>query len=137
MYESTCTLCNKDNNPKIKDKFKRLEMEKAVYVGESARSIFERAQEQRQDAVDAKDDSHIYKHWRITHPELQEPPKFNIKMVQSFQDALSRQIGEGVRIDLRSGNVLNSKSEYNRCRLPRLTINQDDWQPRRRRTLRR
>ena len=50
-------------------------------------------------------------------------------MVQSFQDALSRQIGEAVRIDMRSGNVLNSKSEYNRCRLPRLTINQEDWQP--------
>ena len=55
-----------------------------------ARSICERAQEHRQD-------SHIYKHWRITHPEVQEPPKFNIKVVQSFQDALSRQIGEAVR----------------------------------------
>ena len=89
-------------------------------------SIFERAQEHRHDTVDAKDNSQIYKHWRITHPELQEPPKFNTKVVQSFQDALSRHIGEAVRIDLRSGNVLNSKSEYNRCLLPRLTINQDD-----------
>ena len=30
---------------------------------------------------------------------------------------------------MRSKNVLNSKSEYNRCRLQRLTINQEDWQP--------
>ena len=94
MYESACTLCNKENDPKIKDKFKKFEMEKAVYVGESARSIFNWAQEHRQDAVDAKEDSHIYKHRRITHPELQEPPKFKIKVNQSFQDALSRQIGE-------------------------------------------
>ena len=27
---------------------------------------------------------------------------------------------------MRSGNGM---SEYNRCRLPRLTINQEDWQP--------
>ena len=36
MYESTCSLCNKDNDPEIKDKFKRFEMEKAVYMGEKA-----------------------------------------------------------------------------------------------------
>jgi Uri superfamily endonuclease len=84
MYESTCTLCNMDNDPEIKDKYQRFKMEKAVYVGESARSIFERAQEHRKDAMDAKEDSHIYKHWRISHPELQEPPTFNIKVVQSF-----------------------------------------------------
>ena len=128
MYESTCTICNLDNDPEVKDKYKRFRMEKAVYVGELARSIYERAQEHRKDAADAKEDSHMYKHWRISHPELQEPPTFRIKVVQSFQDALSRQIGEAVRIDMRSENVLNSKSEYNRCRLPRLTINQEDWQ---------
>ena len=43
-----------DNDPEIKDKYQRFKMEKAVYVGESARSIFERAQEHRKDAVDAK-----------------------------------------------------------------------------------
>ena len=35
-------------------------------------------------------------------------------------------MAEAVRIDLRS-DVLNSKSEFNRCKLPRLTINRDDW----------
>ena len=35
-------------------------------------------------------------------------------------------MAEAVRIDLR-GDVLNSKSEFNRCKLPRLTINRDDW----------
>ena len=63
----------------------------------------------------------------ISHPNLQEQPKFNLKVVQSFQEALSREIGEAVSIDLRAGNVLYSKSEYNRCKLPRLTINMEDW----------
>jgi hypothetical protein len=57
MYESTCTLCNVDTNTEIKDVDKRFEMEKAVYVGESARSIFERAGEHRKYAGDAKEDS--------------------------------------------------------------------------------
>ena len=40
---------------------------------------------------------------------------------------MTRQIAEAVRIDLRGENVLNSKSEYSRCRIPRLVIDQEDW----------
>ena len=47
MYESACTLDNKDTDPEIEDKFKKFEMENALDVGELARSIFERAQEHR------------------------------------------------------------------------------------------
>ena len=36
-------------------------------------------------------------------------------------------IAEAVRIDLRGENVLNSKSEYSRCRFPRLVIDQEEW----------
>ena len=69
----------------------------------------------------------MVKHWRITHPELPTHPKFNIKVVGTYRDALSRQVPEAVRIELRGDEILNSKSEFNRCRLPRLTINRDDW----------
>ena len=67
--------------------------------------------------MEGKDDSHMIKHWRLSHPDLQEPPKFNIMVVASFQDAMSRQLSEAVRIDLRGENVLNSKSEYSKCKL--------------------
>ena len=40
---------------------------------------------------------------------------------------MTRQIAEAVRIDLRGENVLNSKSEYSRCRFPRLVIDQEEW----------
>ena len=36
-------------------------------------------------------------------------------------------MAEAVRIDLRGENVLNSKSEYTRCRIPRLVIDQAEW----------
>ena len=40
---------------------------------------------------------------------------------------MTRQIAEAVRIDIRGENVLNSKSEYSRCRIPRLVIDQEAW----------
>ena len=40
---------------------------------------------------------------------------------------MTRQISESVRIDLRGENVLNSRTEYSRCRLPRLTLDKDEW----------
>ena len=36
----------------------------------------------------------------------------------SFQDTMTWQIAEVVRIKLRGENVLNRKSEYSRCRIP-------------------
>ena len=69
----------------------------------------------------------MIKHWADSHGELQEPPQFKFKVVASFKDALTRQVSEAVRIELRGAGVLNSKSEYSRCRIPRLTIDQDEW----------
>ena len=40
---------------------------------------------------------------------------------------MTRQISESVRIDLSGGGVLKSKTEYSRCRLPRLTVDMDEW----------
>ena len=40
-----------------------------VYVGETARSLFERAAEHRDDAEKQHDDSHMMKHWILDHQE--------------------------------------------------------------------
>ena len=98
-----------------------------VYVGESARSLYERAKEHHDDEESRKEDSHRMKHWVLDHPDLSNPPKFKIKIVSSYRDPLTRQVSEAVRIELRGGNTLNSKTEYNRCRIPRLTIDHDVW----------
>ena len=68
----------------------------------------------------------MVKHWADSHGELKEPPQFKFKVVASFKDALTRQVSEAVRIELRGGGVLNSKSEYS-SRIPRLTIDQEEW----------
>ena len=63
----------------------------------------------------------------MDHGDLNSPPKFKLKVIGSFRDALTRQISESVRIDLRGGGALNSKNEYSRCRIPRLTIDMEGW----------
>ena len=67
------------------------------------------------------------KHWVLDHPELNAPPKFKFKfkLISSFKDSLTRQISDAVRIKMRGVEILNSKSEFNRCRVPRLRIDLD------------
>ena len=69
----------------------------------------------------------MYRHWAESHQDG-EKPKFVFKLIKSFPDALSRQIAESVRIDMRGGQVLNSKTVYSRCRLPRLTVEKQEWE---------
>ena len=40
---------------------------------------------------------------------------------------MTSQLAEAVRIDLRGEGILNSKSEYNRCRVPRLKVDLEGW----------
>ena len=71
-----------------------------MYVGESGRSIYERAGEHWADRQKLSEDSHMIKHWADSHGELKEPPQFKFKVVASFKDALTRQVSEAVRIEL-------------------------------------
>ena len=74
-----------------------------VYVGESGRSLSERAGEHHHDAITLKEDSHMVKHWQEHHGDQDQHPAFHFKIIGSFQDALTRQVSEAVRIDLRGG----------------------------------
>ena len=51
-----------------------------------------------------------------------------VRAVKFYKSALTRQLGEAVRIRRRGGqgNILNSKSEYDRCKIPRLTIDEKE-----------
>jgi hypothetical protein len=97
---------------------------KGIYVGES---IYEQAKEHVADRVKESEDSHQIKHWLTSHEELLAPRGFIFKIIKTFQDPLSRQLAESVWIDLRGENILNSKAEYLRCRVPRLRIDMEGW----------
>ena len=99
---------------------------KNIYVGETSRSLYERSKEHVRDGKKRVEDSHIAKHWDEFH-QVEEMPEFRFRIVKRFQDSLSRQVSESVRIDLRE-EVLNSKTVYSRNRLPRLEVEKTDWE---------
>ena len=122
LYESWCVTCYGSDPKRVK---KVGGNDAIVYVGESSRSLYERTKEHWEDAGGGSEDSHIHKHWINVHSGV-GAPKFKFRVIRSFQDCLSRQIAESVRIDMR-GTVLNSQAVYSRCRLPRLTVDKE-WE---------
>ena len=91
-----------------------------MYVGKTCRSIQERAKEHWGDFESKSGDSHILKHW-LSHHGGQGTSKFRIEVIKYCQDALTRQVGEAVRIQYR-GQTLNSKSGFNRSGISRLVL---------------
>ena len=64
LYESHCVTCLEERNVE------------RVYVGESARSIYERTSEHVDDFKNKIEDSHMYKHSQIEHMNDENPPTF-------------------------------------------------------------
>ena len=126
VYESICADCNPGAIGKGELKIVEQE-EPSIYVGETARSIYERGKEHWEAWKSRREDSHIYKHMELHHGG-KEDPNFVFKVVQFHRSALSRQVGEAVRIRRRGGEggILNSRSEYSRCRITRLTLGKGD-----------
>jgi hypothetical protein len=93
----------------------------------TSRSLYERAKEHQRDRDAKEEDSHQVKHWMLDHPDLASPPKFKFSIISTFQDPLTRQLAESVRIEKGGENILNSKSEYSLCRVPRLVIDMEGW----------
>ena len=122
VYEHICTLCNPDAKKSGELETINLEVP-SVYVGETARSIYERAKEHCEAFRSRDQDSHILKHWTLHHGS-EGHPEFTMKVVHHHRSALSRQVGEAIRIRKRGGVTLNSKSEYNRCKITRLSLEQ-------------
>ena len=116
VYESICVQCN----PTVTKKGELRTVKEgapSLYVGESSRSVQERAMEHWSAARREDKDSHMHKHQCMEHPG--ERPRFYFKVVSLHRTALNRQIREAVRIRRRggAGSILNSKAEFNRCHI--------------------
>ena len=94
-------------------------------MGETSRTLYERGKEHWRGFYSKSENSHIYKHHQIHHDGIGEP-SFLLRPIRFFTTALTRQIAEATRIQrLGEEIVLNSKAEYNRCKIGRLTIGED------------
>ena len=140
VYETWCLSCEKAEKERLEKIMEEEEKthdnamdskEKKVrnitlykYIGESARSGYERGLEHLRDYTELKKESHMLKHYLDKHEkEDMENVKFGMRIIKKARSAFERQVSESVQIQIaRKGNfILNSKSEYNRCALPRLT----------------
>ena len=94
------------------------------YIGESSRSVYERGTEHVKDLQYKRMKSHMLKHCVLKHQNMEpNSVKFRIKVLSNHKSAFERQIREAVLIHRFSGPLLmNSKSEYNRCIIPRISI---------------
>ena len=94
------------------------------YVGETNRSAYERGKEHMRQFRNLEEGRHLLKHYLQYHRNIRmEEIEFGMKVRASFKSAIERQISEAVAISLeeKSGTqLMNSKAEYNRCKLPRL-----------------
>ena len=68
----------------------------------------------------------MFKHQQLEHGGAE--PEFIMRSKEYFRSALSRQIAGAVEIRRRGGvgAILNSKSEFDRCRIPRLILEEED-----------
>ena len=99
----------------------------SIYVGESSRSLYERGIEHWKAYEEGQEGSHILKH-HVLHHGGEGRPQFHLRPVQYFTTALARQAAEAVRIYLRGGegDLLNSKTEFNRCQVTRLSLPKEE-----------
>ena len=123
MYESLCVDCNP--GAREKGELKDMNMDiPSVYVGETSRSIYERAKEHWEAWKSRKEDSQILKNWSLHHGST-GVPNFAMKIRGYHLTSLSRQVGEAVRIRKRE-LVLNIRGELNRCNITRLSQGLED-----------
>ena len=131
VYKSVCLTCKQKDEIEKKDDIEEHEDAKDVienvdneksYWGESHVSGKEGSIQHSRDFANKTDDSHQYKHFTEAHRDMKmEDVKFGVSVVRQFYSSFSRQIFEAVLI-FKYSNNLNSKSMYNRSKVPRLNV---------------
>ena len=118
VYENVCGACN----PGAEEGKELKEVKHDI----PTLCVYERSKEHWGAWRSRSEKSHIWKHQVEAHKGA--APKFYMRVVRNFKSALSRQIFEAVRIRRRggAGSILNSKAEYDRCRIPRLIVEEQD-----------
>ena len=136
VYKTYCITCQERGEQKIKeeetDEKRATERIKSIkqytYIGESSRSCFERGSEHLNDMRQLKPTSHLLRHALDQHEgEKLSSIKFGMRVVQYCRTSFERQILESVTIQQhRNHHILNSRTEYNRCSIPRLSTRLGD-----------
>ena len=129
LYETWCESCKIVDEERAKADGKDPEkIPLYKYIGESSRSSYLRGKNHLDDARLLSTGSHMLKHYLDKHQEDRpEDMIFRMKVLSFKRSAYERQVHESVLIQQnRKHMLLNSRSEFNRCSIPRLTVKLGD-----------
>ena len=111
-----CLECSGDDK-ETQDKY-------SVYTGETARCQHLRGAEHLSGLLNKQPGNALYKH--VTDVHNGELVDFKMKVIRRHQSCLFRQVHEAVRLHRTSRmpgvKILNSRGEYNRCKLVLLQV---------------
>ena len=94
----------------------------SIYVGETSTSAYTRGKELEKSLRNKEERSALWKHCKEKHNNEVQRFQMNVTGLYS-NDAMLRQISEGVRIDKVPGDsLINSKNELNFFQIPRAVI---------------
>ena len=123
-----------ENKNEIREAIKNIKNH--IYIGETNRSAYERGWEHCNDLAKMSNNSHMLRHLVSEHENQDfSEIKFGMRVIKFTKTSFERQVLEAVTIEQerKKNNILNSRQEYNRSSLPRLTTKlgdsaYQDWQ---------
>ena len=119
-YKTYCLKCANEAGLDEKSIRKNVNGDIKFYFGETFRDANTRGSEHLSDFKRKSEDSHMMKHVCEDHPGSKDI-KFGISVIKKHKSSFERQIFESILIFRGGKNVLNSKSEFSRCVVPRLS----------------
>ena len=122
-YKTYCLKCADDAGMDSKTINKNISENIKFYFGETFRDAYTRGKEHLSDYRAETEDSRMLKHLSEDHPGCDPSDiKFGMSVVKSHKSSFERQIFESILIFRAGKNILNSKSEFSRCKVPRLSV---------------
>ena len=110
VYKITCLECEKGNT-------------KAEYWGKTSRTGFERGEEHLSGLESEYEKNALWKYSSVNHKGELRKESFRMEIIESHRSPLNRQIHEGIELETNGADIiLNSKAEWNHCRIPRVII---------------
>ena len=100
VYKITCLKCQENNR-------------KAMYIGESHRTWWDRSGEHLAALKYKRESNALVKHWILNHEGMQSPPQFKFEVITTCRSSLERQIKEAIAIqNIETDILMNSKGEW-------------------------
>ena len=93
------------------------------YIGETARTVYDRGVEHLSDLLGKVKGKPLWEHASEDHEGELDPTWFKMTLVKKHQSALQRQIREAIDIEGSGAEIiLNKKGEWNGSLIPRLRV---------------